>query len=216
MVAMFDFFEKSAHREAWKNAKADFQKKASGNFSKKTCMGSARVQTLGLPTKFDLAKSLDDKKAKIPAALKAVEKYRKMIKALEKDPSINKAGQTCLTTLKKSLEYIWKDVERSVQPPKPIGRARKVKLVSSRNAAGGLQPQWLDVGTINVNAYLVVDGLANQLEGAEELGYTWINLQSECNAIVEKSTSSAAMLAGIYACFGVVVAATTGVSISPI
>jgi hypothetical protein len=126
-----------------KMQKLTFKKKHPVIFLKKPVWVRQGCRLWACLTKFDLAKSLDDKKAKIPAALKAVEKYRKMIKALEKDPSINKAGQTCLTTLKKSLEYFWKDVERSVQPPKPIGRARKVKLVSSRNAAGGLQPQWL-------------------------------------------------------------------------
>ncbi|MDA7903182.1 hypothetical protein N9B31_05915 [Mariniblastus sp.] len=188
---MFDLFEKSAHREEWKKAKANFQKKASGNFSKKGLSGFGKGADFGPALKkFDLAKSLDDKKAKIPAVLKAVDKYRKMIKALEKDPQINKAGTACLTGLKKSLESIWKDIERSVQPPKPSGRAAKVKLVSSRNAAGGLRPQWLDVGSIDINAYLVVDELVNQLEGQGELGYSWINLQSECNALVEKSTKA--------------------------
>jgi hypothetical protein len=184
-------YKTMALRDDWKSAKTAFEKKRTNSkFSSKDLKTFSKGANFGPSLKkFEQSKTLADKKTNIILVIKAVDKYEKMIKKME--ASSKESNDTlALGKLKKELFRIKKVCQDATQNPEPSGRSDKVMLVSQRNVASNSKPKWLKVNPINVSAYLVVDKTVMELEKSGELGHHWINLQNNCNAIVEKSTAA--------------------------
>ena len=183
-----------ALKEEWKSAKAFWEKVGQpklepavleqmkktgwdkGDFSKK--LGN-----------FDSAKSLVDKRKAWAAAEDIADKYTAIVRKA-KSATKNAVANSQLGALDKELADILKTGKQGTQDPKPSGRAEKTQLVAAQNAAGGVRPRWLEVGAIDVKAYLVVDALVMQLEKDGEIGFHWAEVQKACAAEVEKSTDA--------------------------
>jgi hypothetical protein len=138
---------------------------------------------------FDAAKSLDAKRTAWAPAKEQADKYVVLINKALKESKKPKA-KTELAKLESSLKDIIDEGEKGTQDPKPSGRAEQVLLVAAQNAAGGIRPKWLEVGAIDVKAYLVVDAEVTALEKSGEIGYHWIELQKACADEVKKSTDA--------------------------
>ena len=85
-----------------------------------------------------------------------------------------------------SLSAIFKAGEALVQPPKR-GNRKKMKLLYKRKAAGGLKSKWLDVGSFDIRADLIIDDELARLEKEGELGFHWISMQKDCSKEVKKT-----------------------------
>jgi hypothetical protein len=135
---------------------------------------------------FDTAKSLTDKRSAWAAAQPVAEKYAAALRKAKSGTKDSTAG-SALQTIVEVAEKIIKQGKVGIQDPKPSGRAERVQLLAMQNAAGGLRPKWLEVGAIDVKAYLVVDALVMQLEKDKEIGFHWTELQKACAVEVAKS-----------------------------
>lgn len=138
---------------------------------------------------FDKAKTLSDKRTAWSAAQDTAEKYTAAVRKA-KTATKSAMASSGLGALDKALAEILKSGKDGTQDPKPSGRAEKTELVAAQNAAGGIRPKWLEVGAIDIKAYLVVDALVMQLEKDDEIGFHWTELQKACAAEVAKSTDA--------------------------
>ena len=194
-----------ANKETWQTAKKIWEKQGQPNLPPDAL---AQMRKLGwdkgnLGTKlgaFDGAKTLGDKRTAWTPAFEQATKYQNILekvvhttKNAKADAELDKKKAKTVTELNKlasTLGEILEDGRAATQDPKPSGRADKIELVAMQNAAGGLRPQWLQVGAIDIKSYLVVDAEVSRLEKAGELGYHWKELQRVCKDTVEKSTDA--------------------------
>ncbi|MDG1482269.1 MAG: hypothetical protein P8R54_21950 [Myxococcota bacterium] len=95
-------------------------------------------------------------------------------------------AKSLLKKTEASLGDIFRDGEALVQPPKR-GNRKKMKLLYKRKAAGDLKSKWLDVGSFDIQADLIIDDELARLEKEGELGFHWINLQKDCQKEVKKT-----------------------------
>ena len=138
---------------------------------------------------FDKATAMAEKRSAWLVAKTTSEKYQDLLRKAKK-ASDDKPAMKGIDLLDSALTDIVKAGNVGVQDPKPSGRAERVQLVAAQNAAGGVRTKWLEIGAIDIKAYLVVDALVMQLEKANEVGFHWAELQKACAAEVAKTTDA--------------------------
>ena len=138
---------------------------------------------------FDTAKTITDKRSTWAVAGGIADKYVTLL-GKAKTASNDSTASSAMVTLTKAIDEIIKLGKAGIQDPKPSGRAETLRLVAVQNAAGGLRPKWLEVGAIDIKAWLIVDATVMQLEKDKEIGFHWSELQKACAAEVTKSTEA--------------------------
>lgn len=176
-------------KEDWKKARERFDKNAAGHIPADAFKKVGKCADFAPSLeKFERAKNYDERKAAIPAVLKAKTTYVQNLDAAEK--TADSKGKDEVKILRTTLLTIWKKVEDQAQPPKPSGRAEKVEIFYARNAAGGIRPKWLEMGALDIKVYLVIDETAAEMLKKNELGYTFVNFTNAINKEVQKSVEA--------------------------
>lgn len=181
-------------REDWKTAKTKWEKNGLVKLEAPVLVQMKKSgwdkEDLGKKLgSFEKAVALVDKRSTWMAARITSEKYQDLVRKAKK-ASADKTAMTGLDALDNALADMLKAGKIATEDPKPSGRAERVQLVAAQNAAGGIRPKWLEVGAIDIKAYLVVDELVIALEKANEVGFHWAELQKACAAEVAKSTDA--------------------------
>lgn len=138
---------------------------------------------------FDSAKTLTDKRSAWALAAPVADTYVTLLGKAKSDTKVSAVGSG-MAELSKSIDSIIKLGKAGIQDPKPSGRAETLRLVAVQNAAGGLRPKWLEVGAIDIKAWLVVDATVIQMEKDKEIGFQWSELQKACAEEVRKTVDA--------------------------
>lgn len=173
----------------WKDAKKAWEKDSLKHMRRAVLdeMGEAGFGSLDLGKllgKVDQAKDLAARREAWARAGAAVTKYQKAV-AKARQADLDPKGKKGLVTLAEALTAIAAEANAACQDPTPSGRASELRLVSKMNLAAGLKPIHLQVGKLEVSAWLVVDDTVLALEKAGELGFHWSEVQKEVAKLLD-------------------------------
>jgi hypothetical protein len=182
-------------QQTWKTTKTEWSKKGSGKvpLSVKLTMkrgGWDRGSFGKALAKVDAASDVDDRIAAWQKALPTLAKYQTVVKKAAGDRAVGPDGKKALQALLAGLEDVRKEGEKRCQPPSPGSRSTKLELVLARNAAGGLKSRYLEVGKLDIRAWIVLDVELEKLMKSGELGFHWIEVQRACNKVVQESVDA--------------------------
>jgi hypothetical protein len=138
----------------------------------------------------DKANDLLSRRVAWASASKQANVYKDLLDAAVSSRGVTRDGALALKKLVGTIDELLKRGGAATQDPEPSGRAKRVRLVAQQNAAGGVRTKWLEVGAIDIHAYLVIDEELARLEKDGELGFHFSEVQTTCADLVKRTSDA--------------------------